>query len=132
MNKKIALLFIAGIVVLGAVGAIMLLSSGKNSRINQKTTETTIVPTKEVEFVVVRVLPSGFVPSEVTIKKGMIVRFTNPLKNKVLLKWEGATQYTSEAVFEGNDISTAPFDTEGVYTYNDDATKPHSGKVTVR
>lgn len=89
-------------------------------------------PTKEVEFVVVRVLPSGFIPSEMTIKKGMIVRFTNPLKDKVMIKWEGVTQYTKELVFEGNDIATTVFDTEGEYTFTDDATKAHMGKVVVR
>lgn len=31
-----------------------------------------------------------------------------------------------------NDIATTPFDTEGIYTFTDDATKPHTGKVTVR
>ncbi|MDO8335672.1 MAG: hypothetical protein Q7T74_02720, partial [Candidatus Saccharibacteria bacterium] len=94
--------------------------------------ETTVVPTKEVEFVVIRVLPSGFSPSEVTIKKGMIVRFTNPLKDKVKLTWDGEKQYSTELVYEGNDIATTVFDTEGTYTFTDDATKPHAGKVTVR
>lgn len=131
MNKKITILLIVGIVVLGLVSAIVLLMSGKNSKITKQPVGSP-TPTKEVEFVVVRVLPSGFSPKEVTIKKGMIVRFTNPLKDKVLLKWEGTTQYTKELVFEGNDIATTVFDTEGTYTFTDDATKPHTGKIIVR
>ncbi len=107
--------------------------SKENKNINESNTAGTEgVPTKEVEFVVVRVLPSGFSPKEVTIKKGMIVRFTNPLEDKITLKWEGATQYTNEAVYEGNDIATTPFDTEGVYTFSKDSNPSQAGKVTVR
>ena len=31
-----------------------------------------------------------------------------------------------------NDIATTVFDTEGEYTFTDDATKPHTGKVVVK
>jgi len=129
-NKKLIIILIAGIVVLGLISAIMLLSGKDNKTV--VVPDGTPTPTKEVEFVVVRVLPSGFSPKEVTIKKGMIVRFTNPTDDKVTLKWEGEKQYTNEAVFEGNDIATTVFDTEGVYTFTDDAAKPHTGKVVVK
>jgi len=129
-TKKITLLLIAGIVVVALLAAVMLFFS-KNSKMSREPIGSP-TPTKEVEFVVIRVLPSGFSPSEVTIKKGMIVRFTNPIENKVQIKWEGTTQYTKELVFEGNDIATTVFDTEGIYTFTDDAAKPHMGKVVVR
>ncbi len=141
-TKKIAIILVLVIIVLGII-TLLVLSPAKNNRnvqapqgttvSTQATTEpATVVPIKEVEFVVVRVLPSGFSPTEVTIKKGMIVRFTNPFENKVTLKWQGDIQYTTEAVYEGNDIATTPFDTEGVYTFTDDATKPNQGRVTVK
>ncbi len=132
-TKKIAIILVGGIIVLGTAALLMLMTSGKkNVKTVPTTVSTTVVPTKEVEFVVVRVLPSGFSPSEVTIKKGMIVRFTNPLEDKVTLKWEGERQYTNEAVYEGNDIATTPFDTVGTYTFTDDATKPKQGRVVVK
>lgn len=130
MNKRIIILLIAGIVVLGLLSAIMLLSSKNNKTV--VVPDGTLTPTKEVEFVVVRVLPSGFSPKEVTIKKGMIVRFTNPTDTKVLLKWEGEKQYTNEAVFEGNDIATEVFDTEGEYTFSKESNPSQVGRVTVK
>lgn len=121
---------IAGIVVLGLLSASVLLS-GKNNK-TVVVSDGTPTPTKEVEFVVVRVLPSGFSPEEVTIKKNMIVRFTNPTDTKVTLKWEGEKQYTNEAVYEGNDIATTVFDTEGVYTFSKESNSSQVGKVTVK
>ena len=130
-NKKLITIISLGIVVFLGLSLWLVFGSKENKNINESNTAgTEVVPTKEVEFVVVRVLPSGFSPSEVTIKKGMIVRFTNPLEDKVALKWEGATQYTNEAVYEGNDIATTVFDIEGEYTFTDDAN--HVGKVVVR
>jgi len=130
-NKKLITIISLGIVVFLGLSLWLVFSSRENKNINESNTaDTEVVPTKEVEFVVVRVLPSGFSPKEVTIKRGMIVRFTNPLEDKVTLKWEGTTQYTNEAVYEGNDIATTVFDTEGTYTFTDDSN--HSGKVTVR
>ncbi len=129
-TKKITILLIAGIVVLGLISAVILLSGKDNKTVVG--TDGTPTPTKEVEFVVVRVLPSGFSPKEVSIKKGMIVRFTNPTDTKVLLKWEGEKQYTNEAVFEGNDIATTVFDTEGEYAFSKESNPSHVGKVVVK
>lgn len=129
-NRKIIILSITVIVIVAVIVAAIIGIGKKNTSI--KVTDSTPTPTKEVEFVVIRVLPSGFSPKEVTIKKGMIVRFTNPLDKKVTLKWDGETQYTSGAVFEGSDIATTVFDTEGEYKFSDDASKPHTGKVVVK
>ncbi len=127
-TKKLTMLLTIGIAILGAIVLFMFLP-GKNN-ISQQL-KTTVTPKKEVAFAVVRVLPSGFSPQEVTIKKGMIVRFTNPADNKIMLKWDGGTQYTKDAVYVGHDMATTVFDTVGTYTFSDDATKLHSGKVVV-
>ncbi len=134
-TKKIAILLVLVVIVLGVI-TLLVLSPAKNNRnvqAPQATTESaTVVPIKEVEFTVIRVLPSGFSPAEVTMKKGMIVRFTNPLENKVTLKWQGDIQYTTEAVYEGKDMATIVFDKTGTYVFSDDATKPNQGRVVVR
>lgn len=127
-NKKIILLSVIGIVIVAVIVVAILGIGKKNTSI--KVTDNTPTPTKEVEFVVIRVLPSGFSPKEVSIKKGMIVRFTNPLDTKVSLKWDGATQYTSEAVYDGHDISTNIFNNKGVYVFFDG--NAHQGKVVVK
>lgn len=131
-TKKLAIILIAAAILIGVIALGVVLFSAKNSGINQKTTEETVTPTKEVGFVVVRVLPSGFSPNEVTIQKGMIVRFTNPTDTKVLIKWSGEKQFTKGLVFEGNDIATTVFDTEGVYTFSKDSNPSHVGKVVAR
>lgn len=130
-------LIIVGFVVLGvvALGVIIFLFRSKTPTMTteQLSEENKKIElAKKIEFVVIRVLPSGFSPSEVTIKPGMIVRFTNPLKDKVNIKWEGDKQYTDGSVFLDNDIATEVFEKEGEYTFTDDAAKPHMGKVVVR
>lgn len=134
MNKKLIIIASFCILVLAAASVALLFwpKVQENGQAGQNESNAVPTSTKEVEFVVVRVLPSGFSPKEVTIKKGMIVRFTNPTDTKVTLKWEGDTQYTNEAVYEGNDIATTVFDTEGVYTFSKDSNPSHMGKVTVR
>lgn len=127
-TKKIAIIITTGILILGAVILFMLLG-GKNNRISQEQ-KGTPTPTKEIEFVVVRVLPSGFSPKEVTIKPGMIVRFTNPTDTKVVLKWEGDTQFTTGSVYMGKDLASSVFEKAGTYTFSDD--KNHSEKVVVK
>jgi len=140
-TKKIAIILVLVIIVLGVI-TLLILSPAKNNRnvqapqsttvSTQATTEpATVVPIKEVEFAVIRVLPSGFSPAEVTMKKGMIVRFTNPLENKVRLKWQGDIQYTSEAVYEGKDMATIVFDKTGTYVFSDDASPSNTGKVII-
>lgn len=133
-NKKLIKIITAGIVILVVLTFAITFLQGKNSNKDGQmdNSESEVVPTKEVEFVVVRVLPSGFSPEEVTIKKGMIVRFTNPLEDKVTLKWEGEKQFTNEAVFEGNDIATTVFDTEGVYTFSKESNSSQVGRVVVK
>lgn len=137
-NKKIITIIIVvvvvvGIVVLVVASLVFILNQNKKmAEEEQNNSVAEAVPAEEVRFQVVRVLPSGFSPEEVTIKKGMIVRFTNPTDTKVTLKWEGEKQYANEAVFEGNDIATTVFDTEGVYTFSKEDNASHVGKVVVR
>ncbi len=125
-TKKLTMLLTIGIAILGAIVLFMFLP-GKNN-VGQLL-NTVIAPKKEIAFAVVRVLPSGFSPKEVTVKRGTIVRFTNPLDTKVTLKWEGSTQYTKDAVYVGHDMATTVFDTVGTYTFSDGAN--HTGKVVV-
>jgi len=127
-NRKIIILSIIGIVVVVVI-VVAVLGIGKKNN-SMKVTNNIPTPTKEVEFVVIRALPSGFSPKEVSIKKGMIVRFTNPIDTRVILKWDGATQYTSEAVYDGHDISTNIFNNKGVYVFFDG--NAHQGKVVVK
>jgi plastocyanin len=128
-TKKIIILAIAIVLVIVIIAAVVMVG-GKNSITKKTANQPT--PTKEVGFVVVRVLPSGFSPKEVTINQGMIVRFTNPTDTKVLIKWQGEKQYTKGLVFDGNDIATEAFDKAGTYTFSDDASIPHNAKVIVK
>jgi len=132
--KKISLILLIFGILIGLVAVWFALSMSKKSGNNvgnksvSKSEEP--IPTKEVGFTVVRVLPSGFSPKEVTISKGMIVRFTNPTDVKVLIKWEGNVQYSKELVFNGHDIATSIFDKNGTYIYVDEA--GHKGLVVVK
>ncbi len=132
--KKSSLILIIFGIVIGVVAIWFALSMGKKSGNNIGTKSMSKsekpTPTKEVGFTVVRVLPSGFSPKEVTISKGMIVRFTNPTDTKVLIKWEGAFQYSKGLVYDGQDTATTVFDKEGTYTYTDD--ENHQGKIMVK
>lgn len=151
-NKTVIILVLA---IVGLVGGIALLSASqknapKNSLNNSsanapikasKTTENTTRAQeaeltknsgKELEFAVIRVLPSGFSPQEVTIKTGMIVRFTNPTEKSVNLKWSGDVQYTKVELGAGTDASTILFDKAGTYTFTDSANPGASGKVIVK
>lgn len=129
-TKKLASLLIAAAVLIGVIAVSVVMFSSKNEGIGQKTNQTTVTPTKEVGFVVVRVLPSGFSPKEVEIQKGMIVRFTNPTDTKVLIKWEGNVSYTKALVSEGHDIASSVFEKEGVYTFKSDS--DHKGTIIVK
>lgn len=129
-TKKLAILLVVTAVLLGLVALGFGFMNPKKGGKSTGTSMTGPTPTKEPSFAVVRVLPSGFSPKEVTISKGMLVRFTNPVDKKVLLKWEGSTQYTKELVYDGYDIATSIFDKNGTYTYVDEA--GHKGTVVVK
>ena len=151
-NKAVIILVLA---IVGLIGGIAILSaSQKNASQNTvnstpsvapikatKTTENTTRAQeeaitknsgKELEFAVIRVLPSGFSPKEVTIKPGMIIRFTNPTEKIVNLKWSGDVQYTKVALPAGADASTILFDKVGTYTFTDSSNPAASGKVIVK
>ncbi len=129
-TKRVALLLIGVAVLIGLVALGFGFLSPKKGGKSTSTSMTGPTPTKEPSFAVVRVLPSGFSPKEIVISKGMLVRFTNPLDKKVLLKWEGEVQYSKEFVFNGHDIATSLFEKDGTYTYVDEA--GHKGKVVVK
>lgn len=134
MDKKKLMVTVISLVVVIAISAsaFLLFNRGQSTNTQKMDEELRrIEEAKTIEFVVVRVLPSGFSPKEVTIKKGMIVRFTNPLENKAEIKWEGDTQYTSDEVYTGNDIATEVFENEGEYIFFDNSLKPKEGKVIV-
>lgn len=130
-NKKIIytgiLVVIVGAII--AVGYVLFKNKGYKTTPDLPVEVAKQELAKKVEFVVIRVLPSGFSPNEVAIKKGMIVRFTNPKDTKVTLKWDG-DQYTSEEVYQDHDIATKIFEKEGTYTFNDE--NDHQGKVVVK
>ena len=86
---------------------------------------------RELEFAVIRVLPEGFSPAEVTINPGMIVRFTNPTDKDIKLKWDGEVQYTTVDLKAGKDTGSIIFDKVGTYTYSDLNNSKISGKVKV-
>lgn len=131
-TKRLIIIISICISILGLASIVLLLRPNLDPKNNEGVNNSTISPTpqKEAGFVVVRILPSGFSPKEITIDKGMLVRFTNPLDEKITLVWEGDKQYTNEDVFESNDIATDVFDTVGTYTFSDG--KGHTGKVEVR
>lgn len=125
-TKKLAFLLLGAAILIGLIAvSFKYLGGAKNWKKTQSTTEKT----NEVKFVVVRVLPTGFAPKEVSIQKGMIVRFTNPVNTAVTLKWDGQTQYTTTPITLGNDVATSVFDKEGTYTYMDSMN--HKGTVVV-
>lgn len=128
-TKKIASLIIISVAILVVVVLIALRFGGKGFNTMSSISPT---PTPEPKFEVIRVLPSGFSPKEVTVQKGMIVRFTHPLDTKINLHWDGGTQYTTEAVYLGHDIATTTFDKEGTYVFSDNASPAHQGKITVK
>lgn len=129
-TKRLSILLVVTAILIGVValgfGFLVPKKVNKNGNVSQSGP----TPSKEVGFAVVRVLPSGFSPKDVTISKGMIVRFTNPVDQKVLIKWDGDTQYSKELVFNGHDIATSIFDKNGTYTYADEA--GHKGLIVVK
>lgn len=129
-TKRLSIILIVTAILIGVVAIGFGFLAPKKVSKNGNVSQNGPTPTKEVGFAVVRVLPGGFSPKEVTISKGMIVRFTNPLEQKVTLKWEGDTQYTKEAVYNGHDVATNPFEKEGTYTYVDELN--HKGVIVVK
>lgn len=125
-KKLVSVIIVAVAVVIGIIILVSKLNN-KNGMMNSAVP----TPTPELKFEVVRVLPSGFSPKEVTIEKGMILRFTNPLESKVSIKWD-EDQYTTDNVYLGHDIATKIFDKAGTYTFSDQGNPTHQGKVTVK
>lgn len=111
-------------------------TSSKPSKITENSTraqEAALIGNsqRELEFAVIRVLPEGFSPAEVTINPGMIVRFTNPTDKDIKLKWDGDVQYTTMELKAGVDAGSIIFDKLGAYTFVDSANSNASGKVIV-
>lgn len=129
-TKKLAIILVVTAVLIGLIAVGFGFMNPKKTGKSAGSSVSGPTPTKEPGFAVVRVLPSGFSPKEVTISKGMLVRFTNPLDQKVLLKWEGDVQYSKELVFNGHDIATSIFNKNGTYTYADEA--GHKGLIVVK
>lgn len=133
-NKKlIATLVIVGIIIL-VVGSIVFILRQERDMSEKESLESEapqVIQESEIRFEVIRVLPSGFSPKEVTIEKGMKVRFTNPTDDEINIVWDGEKQYTTEAVVSGNDIATDVFDMEGTFTFSKEGNSSQSGKVVV-